>query len=146
MQITTLLIAAATAAVASARIDGIAVPQTIKPGDGFNARILTENYIQSVYDVATAFGVAPGSGFEGSLGTVIGSFYLGPEQSNVLGNITKWVTLPNNTPAGKAVISASFFSLYGAGAAPTIETHNVTITVGDSTSTTYVSSFGGVGS
>lgn len=62
----------------TARIIGIAVPDTIKPGDGFNAIIETENYIQSVYDVAIAFGVAPGSGFPDSLGTVMNSFYLGP--------------------------------------------------------------------
>jgi hypothetical protein len=78
MKLTSFLIAAATAATASARIIGIAVPQTIKPGDGFNARILTENYIQSVADVAIAFGTAPGAGNDGSLGLNIGSYYLGP--------------------------------------------------------------------
>ena len=78
MKLTSLLAAAATAAVASARIEGIAVPETIKPGDGFNAHIITANYIQSVYDVAIAFGVAPNAGFPGALGTVMGSYYLGP--------------------------------------------------------------------
>jgi hypothetical protein len=62
-----------------ARIEGIAVPATIKPGQpGFNAVIISANYIQSVYDVAIAFGAAPGSGFPDSLGSVAGSFYLGP--------------------------------------------------------------------
>lgn len=64
--------------LASARIIGIAVPKTIRPGDGFNAIIETENYIQSVYDVSIAFGIASGPGYPGSLGTVIGSYYLGP--------------------------------------------------------------------
>jgi hypothetical protein len=64
--------------VAGARIIGIAVPATIRPGDGFNAIIQTENYIQSVYDVSIAFGVAPGAGSPGSLGNVLGSYYLGP--------------------------------------------------------------------
>lgn len=80
MKFTTVLVAAATAAVSSARIIGIAVPQVIKPGDGFNARILTEDYIQSVYDVAIVFGEAAGAGYGGDLGTVTDSFYLGPRK------------------------------------------------------------------
>lgn len=63
---------------AHARINGIAVPATIKPGEEFDAIILSSNYIQSVYDVAIAFGYTPGDGYPGSLGQVIDSFYLGP--------------------------------------------------------------------
>jgi hypothetical protein len=70
--------AASVFSVAQAKIYGIAVPSTIKPGDGFNAIIESSNYIQSVYDVAIAFGYAPGSGFPDSLDNVIGSYYLGP--------------------------------------------------------------------
>lgn len=65
------------ASVADARIYGIAVPEVIKPGNGFNAIIMSSNYIQSVYDVGIAFGYRP-EGFPGSLGTVLGSYYLGP--------------------------------------------------------------------
>ena len=64
--------------VSSAIIHGIAVPDTIKPGDGFNAIIETSNYIQSVADVAIAFGVSPSPGWQGALGQPIGSYYLGP--------------------------------------------------------------------
>ena len=64
--------------VAQARIYGIAVPSTIQVGGGFNAIIESSNYIQSVYDVAIAFGTAPAPGFQGSLGQPIGSYYLGP--------------------------------------------------------------------
>ena len=79
MRFATVLAASASLlSLASARIVGISVPNTIKPGDGFNAIIHVENYIQSVYDVAIAFGVAPGNGYPGSLGTVMDSFYLGP--------------------------------------------------------------------
>jgi hypothetical protein len=79
MRFQTILAASASLlSLASARIIGIAVPETIQPGGGFNAIIETENYIQSVYDVAIVFGVAPGAGFPGSLGTVMDSFYLGP--------------------------------------------------------------------
>jgi len=72
--------AAATAllAAAEARLVGIAIPDVIRPGEGFNAIILTENYIQSVYDVAIAFGYKPAGAFPDSLGTVLDSFYLGP--------------------------------------------------------------------
>jgi hypothetical protein len=168
--LTSFLVAAVAATTASARIIGIAVPQTIKPGDGFNARILTENYIQSVADVAIAFGTAPGTGNQGGLGTNIGSYYLGPgkllflslsvsllsnshqanfeliEQSNVVYNITKWVVSSSSSGKGPATLSAALYSLYGAAAAPTLTTYTVPISFGDQTSTTYVSSLGNVGS
>ena len=70
--ITTLLTAA------QARINGIAVPATIKPGEEFEAIILSSNYIQSVYDVAIAWGYTSGEGYPDALGTVVDSFYLGP--------------------------------------------------------------------
>jgi hypothetical protein len=79
---TSLAAAASLLTLSTARIVGIAVPETIKPGDGFNAIIETENYIQSVYDVAIAFGAAPGDGNVDSLGTVMGSFYLGPGKNH----------------------------------------------------------------
>ncbi len=68
---------------AEARINGISVPAVIKPGDGFNAIIESSNYIQSVYDVAVVFGYAPGAGYPGNLGTVLGSYYLGPGMSSL---------------------------------------------------------------
>lgn len=69
-------------AVANARIVGIAVPETIAPGSTIKATVLTENYIQSVYDVAIVFGYANGDGFPESLGTVLSSSYLGPGMSS----------------------------------------------------------------
>jgi hypothetical protein len=79
MRFSAILAAAASlATLSTAKIVGVAVPSTIRPGDGFNAIILTENYIQSVLDIAVGFGVAPGAGYGGDLGTVLGSFYLGP--------------------------------------------------------------------
>lgn len=73
--------AAATAALsslASARITGISVPETIKPGDTIDAIIVSSNYIQSVYDVSIAFGYFHGKGIPQSLGFLAGSMYLGP--------------------------------------------------------------------
>jgi necrosis-inducing secreted protein 1 len=140
MHFSKFLATAASFGLSSAIITGFSVPNQIKPGDGFNAYINTANYIQSVYDVAVVFGVAPGSGHGGALGTIAGSYYLGPEQSNVLQPIPKWVTMPNNVPAGQATVSFQAYSLYGAAASGTLTTYNVTVTIGDSTSTTYVTS------
>jgi Nis1 family len=130
----------ATLGLSQAIITGISVPATIKPGDGFNAYINTADYIQSVYDVAVAFGVAPGAGYQGALGQVIDSFYLGPEQSNVVQPIPKWVTMSSTVQQGQAIVSAAVFSLYGAADAQTLTTYNVTVTIGDATSTNYVTS------
>lgn len=63
----------------NARIYGIALPETIKAGDEVTAIIASSDYIQSVYDVAIAFGISPeAAAFPDSLGTVLDSFYLGP--------------------------------------------------------------------
>jgi len=73
-----LVVAAATLlSLAHARITGIAVPDTIKPGDTFDAIIHSESYIQSVFDVAIVFGYAPGDGYPESLGVVANSICLG---------------------------------------------------------------------
>lgn len=69
------------ASMASARIIGVAVPDTVKAGQGFNAIIMVENYIQSVYDVAIAFGIKPGTQMRDIVGEVMGSYYLGPGKS-----------------------------------------------------------------
>ena len=66
-------------ALTSARIGGIAVPSTIAPGSSFRVTILTEDYIQSVQDVAIAFGLAPNANIaNSSLGALLDSKYLGP--------------------------------------------------------------------
>jgi hypothetical protein len=67
--------------VVSARIVGIRVPDTIKPGDSFNAFIETANFSMPVYDVAIVFGVKPNvspDNSTGLLGQVMASFALGP--------------------------------------------------------------------
>jgi hypothetical protein len=140
MHASSVLAALASFGLSSAIITGISVPSTIKAGDGFNAYINTADYIQSVYDVSIAFGVAPGAGYQGALGQVIDSFYLGPQQSNVVQPIPKWVTMPSNIQNGQATLSGAVFSLYGAADAQTLTTYNVTVTIGDATSTNYVTS------
>ncbi|KAJ6257000.1 hypothetical protein Dda_7883 [Drechslerella dactyloides] len=131
---------AAFGGLSSAIISGISVPATIKPGDGFNFRINTANYIQSVSDIAVAIGVAPGKGFQGALGQIIDSFYLGPEKSNIVTPIVKWIQTPSTLGKGNVTLTATFYSCYGAASAPTLVTYTVPIALGDVTSTTYVTS------
>ncbi|KAE9968799.1 hypothetical protein Vi05172_g2198 [Venturia inaequalis] len=140
MQLSTFALASLLS-LASARIVGFSVPKTIRPGEGFSAVIHTENYIQSVQDIAIAFGVTPGVGYPGSLGTTLESFYLGPTQSNIVSNITKYfTTVPKTLTPGAATLSAQLYSLYGASSSGVLSNYNVSITVANTTSTEYVSS------
>ncbi|PKS05940.1 hypothetical protein jhhlp_007773 [Lomentospora prolificans] len=133
---------AALATTVSARIHGISFPKTIKAGEEITAYIGSANYIQSVYDVAIAFGINPSeAAYPGTLGPVFGSFYLGPERSNQLENIPQPVTLPDNLQEGEYVIGASLLSLYGASVTPVLAGYNVTITIGEETSEEYVNSW-----
>lgn len=153
----------AIVAGANARIYGIALPETIKAGDEVTAIIASSNYIQSVYDVAIAFGIAPAAAsFPDSMGAVLDSFYLGPgmhkqpsnphrlgslirsfeiDKSNSLKNLTEAITFPDNLEDGDYIVSASLMSLYGASSVPTLTPYNVTISVGDETTEDYVSSW-----
>jgi hypothetical protein len=113
----------------SAIITGVEAPSTVYAYNPFTITLTTADYIQSVYDVAVAFGVAPGAGFEGDLGTVVTSAFLGPSQSNILTPITFSAVLPTGTQNGKNVLTAAVYSLFGAGASPSITEFNVTINV-----------------
>ncbi|KAF4980476.1 hypothetical protein FZEAL_3521 [Fusarium zealandicum] len=132
--------AATLLALTDARIVGIKVPKTIQPGEKFDAVIVTESYIQSVYDVAIAFGYSNGEGFPGTLGTPVGSYYLGPKASNKLQSFNRTLTIPKDAQKGEGVVSASLFSLYGRSSAQTLSDYNVTVTFGDKTSTEYKAS------
>lgn len=68
--------------MSSAIITGFAIPQTIAPGDVFAITIETADYIQSVADVAMAFGAAPSisAGADELGGFLFGSTYLGPSK------------------------------------------------------------------
>lgn len=70
---------ASLVAVTQARVSGVGIPSTIKPGDDFDLIILTENYIQRVTDVAIAIGYEEGSQplGGGSLGIFFNSYGLG---------------------------------------------------------------------
>lgn len=77
------------APLASAIISGIAVPSTIARGSTIPVTIMTAGYIQSVEDVAIAFGLTSlgltteyRPYYNESVGrTLLGSEYLGPSKS-----------------------------------------------------------------
>lgn len=127
---TTLLSVSTLASTALARISGIAVPSTITPGSSFRSVIITENYIQSVSDVAISFGLSPGTGHPQSLGTLLDSKFLGPDNSNIMSNISHILTIPADAATGGAVLSAALFSLYGVASSPIVSYFNVSVTVG----------------
>ncbi|CAH0023549.1 unnamed protein product [Clonostachys rhizophaga] len=135
--------AAALAATAQARISGISVPETIKPGDTVDLKIISENYIQRVDDVAIAYGYATTNAYPGTLTNLLGSFYLGPDESNLPSGetVVKTVTFPADIAKGPGFVTAGAYSLYGASKTTTIVNYNVSITFGDETSTTYKNSF-----
>ncbi|EKD13307.1 uncharacterized protein L3040_005093 [Drepanopeziza brunnea f. sp. 'multigermtubi'] len=110
-------------------ITGVTAPSTVYAYNPFNVTLTTSNYIQSVYDVAVAFGVANAPGFPGSLGSVVATAYLGPTKSNVLTPISFSVTLPSGTGNGPRVLSAEVFSLFGAAYSGVVTTFNTTINV-----------------
>lgn len=67
------------ASTATARITGFSAPSTIIPGAPIQIHLRAENYIQSVQDVAVAFGITPTEQHHPrSLGTYMGEKFLGP--------------------------------------------------------------------
>jgi hypothetical protein len=127
---TTLAVLASTLiSSTSAIITGVETTSTVYAYNPFTVTLTTADYIQSVYDVAVAFGVAPGAGFPGALGNVMSTAYLGPSKSNILTPIPFTVTLPAGTQNGQYVLTAEVFSLFGAGYEGVVTTFNQTITV-----------------
>ena len=127
------------AASATARIEGFYAPKTVAVDSTVKLEIVGANYIQSIQDVAIAFGLQHGTNpSPDSLGTLLSSKYLGPDNSNVVGNITAYVHIPAGTPKGKTTITADLFSLLGAAYSPDIDTFQATVHVGTSTSPQYV--------
>ncbi len=153
-------------ALTSASISGIAVPSTIAPGSNFRVTIITEDFTQSVQDVAIAFGLAPNAAIaNSSLGTLLSSKYLGPgklfssfsltavllpasfnsvdmliDNSNIETNITHFVQIPDGLATGPIVFTSSLFSLLGADYEPHLQSFSVNVTVGEFTSSELVSS------
>ena len=149
MRFSTLTTSAlASASLASARLVGISAPTTLAPNTTFDLTLLSEGYIQSVADIAVAWGFQLAPGYTGALGSFPGSAYLGPEKSNIAqDNLTISATVPAGLDSeswkGKdVVLTAGIYSLYGASGGPVVAGFNVTVRIGDVTSNETVSSDG----
>ncbi|OAL04595.1 hypothetical protein IQ06DRAFT_290651 [Phaeosphaeriaceae sp. SRC1lsM3a] len=146
MRTSTLLTALTSSSLASARIIGLAAPATLTPNASFTLTLLTENYIQSVADVAVAWGFQTPTennptGFPYTLGSFANSAYLGPEKSNTLQNVTIDATAPATLEKGKdVVLGVAVMSLYGASGGPITQAWNVTVHVGEEASGDLVAS------
>lgn len=131
------------AGVATARIVGMAAPAMIAPNSNITITLITENYIQSVQDISAAFALSTQL-TPGFLGTqYLGSFYLGPEKSNVLTNLTFSVTTPSDVSSVK-YITGAVNSLYGVSSGHVTLQFDVPMTSGDETSDTLNSDVGGI--
>jgi hypothetical protein len=149
MRFSTLAASLLPATLASARIIGLSAPSTLTPNSTFTFTLLTENYIQSVADVAVAWGfqrVTPANptGYPYTLGSFTNSSYIGPKQSNTLTNVTVDAVVPaalgDDSWKGDVVFSVAVMSLYGASGGPSTAGWNVTVKVGEEEGSEVVSS------
>jgi hypothetical protein len=133
MHFSTLASTLAIFSVTTARIVGVSTPSTLTPNSTFPITLIAENYIQSVSEIAVAWGFAgPSSASAYTLGRFTNSSYLGPEKSNTLTNVTIEATVPASLEVGKdMVLSVAVFSLYGASGGPITQAWNVTVHVGE---------------
>ncbi|PPJ56661.1 hypothetical protein CBER1_01760 [Cercospora berteroae] len=126
-----ILASAATLLVATqARIVGFYAPNTAAPGSKVRLEIQTENFSQSIEDVAVSFGLSTGDFTLGSLGQLISTKILGADLSNTLENITHIIQIPADATPGPAVIQGAHFSLTGAVYSPLVEVYYANITIG----------------
>jgi hypothetical protein len=148
MRFATLATALTSATLASSRLIGIAAPSTLAPNSTFTLTLLSEGYIQSVADVAVAWGFSLAPGYPGTLGAFTDSAYLGPEKSNQgQDSVTITATVPaglsSDAYMGKEILlNAGIYSLYGASGGPTVTGFNVTVKVGEETGGEVVQSKG----
>jgi hypothetical protein len=112
------------------------------PGSTVKVIIETANYIQAVQDVAMSFGFATkATAFKETLGSnFLDSKFLGPDDSNIITNITHLITIPSTAANGDIVFTAAKMSLLGVTHGPDLEYFTVNAAIGDSTSGDYVSS------
>ncbi|KAI8932516.1 hypothetical protein NX059_010695 [Plenodomus lindquistii] len=149
MRFSTLAAAALSATLSSALIVGISAPSTLAPNSTFPLTLITQNYIQSVGDVAVAYGfLVPTEqeplGFPGMLGSYYNSAYIGPEKSKAVDNVTISATVPaelagEGWTGKKILLVAAIYSIYGASGDTNISGWNVTVGTGATTGGAIVS-------
>ncbi|KAL6716790.1 hypothetical protein ACLMJK_004702 [Lecanora helva] len=118
----------------AASITGIALPSTLAPSSTIPITLITTNFIQTVSDIAIAFGLSPTPALplNESLGiTFLGSKYLGPDESNIATNITLTLTTPAGLQKGPAVFNGVLYSLLGADSLSVLQGFSVNVTVGE---------------
>jgi hypothetical protein len=146
MRFSTLASALTTLSLASARIVGLSTPSALTPNSTFTITLLSENYIQSVQEVAVAWGFqvptsANPQGYPYTLGRYTNSSYLGPEKSNTQGNVSIEAMVPGALEVGQDVVfSVALMSIYGASGGPITQSWNVTVHVGEADVANVVSS------
>ncbi|KAK5125394.1 hypothetical protein LTR85_000503 [Meristemomyces frigidus] len=146
MQFSVIIIALSLLSIACARIIGVAVPAEIAPGANFAITVITQNYIQSVVDISAAFGLTQ-TIYPDSLGSYLASTYFGPEESNVVYNISVNANmLPSVAPGSAYYLTAAITSLYGAASEVTTTLYSVPITIGYSTNSDLASDTNGMNS
>ncbi|KAK1807341.1 hypothetical protein LTR12_018313, partial [Friedmanniomyces endolithicus] len=146
MRSTSLLSILAAASAVSARIAGIAAPESIAAGSNFSITIITEDYIQAVLDLSAAFGLTT-KVYPDSLGPYLTSVYLGPTESNIRTNISVPASVPSSYNVGSTYhLIAAITSLYGAGHSPTTTLFDLAVTVSNATSSSLIATFDGIDS
>ncbi|RMZ68448.1 secreted nis1 [Pyrenophora seminiperda CCB06] len=133
----------ATLPLATSRLIGISAPATISPSTTYNLTLLSENYIQSISDVAFSLGYSTSPSYPGVLGYNVVSHFLGPDLSNQ-GN--KSVVIEVEAPARedlipgrpegpgegeKLLLNVAVFSLLGALKTPFVANYNVSVGFGE---------------
>lgn len=131
--------------IASARIVGLAAPSIIAPNSEITVTLITENYIQSVADISAAFSLSTASTTNYLGAPYLGSFYLGPDKSNIVANVTLTVNTPNDL-TGIRFLNGAVTSLYGASYGPVTVIFHVPVSPGTTTSDTLNSDVGGINS
>ncbi|KAK8188025.1 hypothetical protein IWZ00DRAFT_442126 [Phyllosticta capitalensis] len=124
------------ASVASGRITGITLPTKIGVNEVFNITVKSENYIQSIADIAFAFGIIePQYATPGTLGMyLVSESFLGPSFSNQISDFIIPVgPIPDYVPKGQTVFSAALFSLLGSRFTPTTLIYNATVEIAEHT-------------
>jgi hypothetical protein len=81
MRVSTLTTSLKAASLASAVITGITAPSTLAPNSIFFLTLISENYIQSVADIAVAWGSDLAPAHPGALGPYSDSAYVSPSLS-----------------------------------------------------------------
>ncbi|OQO05629.1 hypothetical protein B0A48_09721 [Cryoendolithus antarcticus] len=138
MRFSTLLSALASTSLTTARIVGFYAPDYIHVHKPVTFCLEGVDYIQKVEDVTMTFGIYDYLK-EKYLGSVFDVVELGEAKSNVVGNISVSVSVPQ-IYEGDVTITAALLSLYGVSKTPVTTYLYANVTIGAFNSDVYVGS------